>query len=387
MSSVERRCIQLIACVAFFFMFGVTYGNAGSISRQYVSPGLVEYPVREGIVISYQLDRAAKVTTTVMDSNHYLMKILEADRDVSQGTHSIIWDAKDEKGDPVPPGVYYFKVSAIFSDGSKQTYNPAYLGGAYEGIIHTTLSKENKELRFFLSDSSRVRIRAGIQRGPLKKTLVEWEPFAAGEHLIAWDGYDASGNSVVWDDPDFVISATGFTLPPHSIVIRGDHAFFDRYWQGRAAQSNMTLARYLVQSQDAIEAAHERRLVMENTLSHSVGAVSNFYFTNSFNNQPPQIDVYSGATKIVAQTLVEVASSTPLVIDFPEETKALFIDQRYEIIMYIDDRLVLEDETGYTPYSWVLDSKNLQKGEHVLTINIATLNDKVGAWSHTIIVK
>ena len=381
------RYIHVAICVVVFMLVAVNSVHAALISRQYVSPAEVEYPVKTGIVISYHLDRAARVTTTVMDSNHYRMKMLEQDRAVPAGVHTIVWDGLDEQGRQVPPGAYYFKVKAVCNDGSEYAYNPAFLGGAYEGIIHTDLDKSQKTLSFFLSDASRVRIRAGIQRGPLKKTLVEWEAFSAGEHALSWDGYDESGSIVVWDEPDFVISATGFTLPPHSMVIKGDQTVFDAYWNERAVAHNMNLAQYLINSPDSIEAAVERNLVMEKTLAQATGSVSNFYFTNSFNNTPPSMDVFFGSEKIETDDILEMTGPTRLVIDFPEATKALLADQRYEILMYIDNRLVLEDETGYTPYSWVLDTENLEKGDHVLTINIATLNDKVGAWSHRISVK
>jgi hypothetical protein len=368
-------------------LIAVSAVDAAPISRQYVSPSEVDYPVQNGIVISYHLDRVATVTTTVMDSNHYRMKVLEEKRKVPAGVHTIVWDGRDEQGRQAPPNAYYFTVKAVFEDGSSRSYNPAFSGGEYEGIIPITMSKADQRLSFFLAKASRVRIRAGIQRGPLKKTLVEWGAFSSGEHFISWDGYDESGSLVVWDDPYFVISATGFTLPPHSMVIRGEQAIFNAYWNERAAADNMTLAQYLIDSPDSIAAALARNEVMENTLAQATGSVSNFYFTNSFNNTPPNMDVFLGSKKIASGDVMDVTGPTRLVIDFPESTKALFLDQRYEILMYIDDKLVMEDETGYTPYSWVLDPSHLAKGDHILTINIATLNDKVGAWSHRFSVR
>jgi hypothetical protein len=56
-------------------------------------------------------------------------------------------------------------------------------------------------------------------------------------------------------------------------------------------------------------------------------------------------------------------------------------------VMFVDGVLEGEQETGYSPYSWVLNADELSAGKHLVTVNIATLNGQVGAASTWIDVK
>ena len=49
--------------------------------------------------------------------------------------------------------------------------------------------------------------------------------------------------------------------------------------------------------------------------------------------------------------------------------------------MYVDGVLQGEQETGFSPYSWTLDTTEMSAGKHLVTVNIATVDGQTGAAS------
>jgi hypothetical protein len=62
-----------------------------------------------------------------------------------------------------------------------------------------------------------------------------------------------------------------------------------------------------------------------------------------------------------------------LKIFLDEDIERFAIEQRYEILYFVDFNFVMEKEEGYSPSTWIWDTTSLPEGEHILTINIATL--------------
>ena len=51
------------------------------------------------------------------------------------------------------------------------------------------------------------------------------------------------------------------------------------------------------------------------------------------------------------------------------------------MIHYVHKTLLLDDERGYSPYVLALDLSKIPAGEHLLTVNVASVTDRVGTQS------
>jgi len=63
------------------------------------------------------------------------------------------------------------------------------------------------------------------------------------------------------------------------------------------------------------------------------------------------------------------------------------INDRYEPILFIDGKYFVENEVGFFPMTWNLDTTILTPGEHYLTINLRGYNGHLGTASAKIFVK
>lgn len=75
--------------------------------------GLSAYPnpVSNSTTISFSLWQSQKVFISIYDMNGRLIKTL-ANEQMQQGTHQLIWNARDEKGNAVNAGIYILRLNA-----------------------------------------------------------------------------------------------------------------------------------------------------------------------------------------------------------------------------------------------------------------------------------
>ena len=62
-------------------------------------------------------------------------------------------------------------------------------------------------------------------------------------------------------------------------------------------------------------------------------------------------------------------------------------ETRYEILVFVDFKFVTEIEEGRSPARMDIDMSNLAVGEHVLTVNLVTLQGGLAAVSRRFIKK
>lgn len=83
-----------------------------------VEPGILSAvgnapnPFRSPTHIQYRLERAAAVTLQVFDYRGRLVRTLLEDREQAAGLQQVSWDARDEDGQRVSSGVYFFRIFA-----------------------------------------------------------------------------------------------------------------------------------------------------------------------------------------------------------------------------------------------------------------------------------
>ncbi len=79
------------------------------------------------------------------------------------------------------------------------------------------MAGETCTISYNLTYDARVRIRVGVDGGPLVKTLLDWELQFAGPHSVIWDGTDEMGYIV--EPGDYKVAFWADTIPENSIIV------------------------------------------------------------------------------------------------------------------------------------------------------------------------
>ena len=65
-------------------------------------------PLSNSTTISFSLSNTQKVFINIFDMNERLVKTL-LNSELQQGTHQLVWNVKDEKGNAVAAGIYFLR--------------------------------------------------------------------------------------------------------------------------------------------------------------------------------------------------------------------------------------------------------------------------------------
>lgn len=81
-----------------------------------------------------------------------------------------------------------------------------------------------------------------------------------------------------------------------------------------------------------------------------------------------------------------IRNSTPILIDIAQKDKAWFVRERYSIHIFVDDIFLSGELEGYSPYNFIFEPKNINKGKHLITVNYSGFTDHIGIASLPIYV-
>jgi len=85
-------------------------------NRKAMITGLRVVPQRGGVSIAFSLSAEAMVNARITTASGKAVKVL-GQRSLKEGANSLYWDGKDERGNPLPAGVYIIEVLARGTDG------------------------------------------------------------------------------------------------------------------------------------------------------------------------------------------------------------------------------------------------------------------------------
>lgn len=348
-----------------------------------VEPQIFNPSDGENADIFYYLSAPASVTIQAFDGDHYRIAEVQTDRPAFAGTNHARWSGRDDTGAIVPDDAYYFVIRAVDALGQSVTYDPCLLsGGATVRMDLPQLDKEAGMVRYTVSQPARVRLRAGVHEGPLLKTLLDWTPVTAGTHEIAWDGREGGEGQPLWEHERFTFSAAAYSLPENSVITQGNTVTVMQYWSKAAEKEGMGLIPYRLSTEQGMKAYEKTKTVLSTALQERSKAIDTNYASSPFMSRAPEFHLAckEGAEKAGDGTPI-ATGVFPIEVNISDASKALLGEQRYEYVLYVDNVLVREVETGYTPYTWDLDTKTLASGRHIVTVNVAAMNGPVGASS------
>lgn len=338
------------------------------ITKVNVNPRRFNPSNGERVIISFQISRPAKAFVKIFDPEMRLIKDLPC-MYKNLGVYRVIWDGKDLFGNIVPDEAYFFTIETVDQNGNFTFYDPTTFSGREWFSPKIKFDPLNKKVTYYLAKDAWIRIRAGISGGPLLKTIINWVPRFAGKNEEIWDGKDESDTINVMNQRGFKLIAEAITLPENWILAYGN--------------SNYNYFEYKT------KIVPERPRKKERPSLKSKRTLMGSQWRSSKEVGPePKFCIYLlKDTKKDKNGLPVIKGKTVLKIALDEKVKKIVTEQRYEIIFFVDFKFITEEESGYSPYTWVWDTTSINNGEHIITVNVCTLKGAVASNSLKVLVQ
>lgn len=202
-----------------------------------------------------------------------------------------------------------------------------------------SFNKEGKTISYSLNFPAYIRIRLGVEEGPLYRTLLNWDKREPGKHQEQYTGLDNKKtvftfNYFTMDDADRYGLELGEILPSPAQLAIGK-----------------TLPTAIL---NQMHKRHRREFCYD-----------------------PKINIYlRGVQKKEGVPIVRKTS--PLVVEIDKKDKEWFTRERFQVHIFLDDVLVHSDLEGYVPYVWNFYPDGLNPGKHAIIVNLSGFSDHIG---------
>lgn len=366
MISVTRAGASFILASIFLLPTQQVFASAafGEYKKTEFSPHR-----HEQFDVPVALNESGKVKVTLYTVDGDLVRTLSNDKMLKKGSHKLIWDGKDNKGQVVPDEVYIPVLEVVFESGKQHVFDPRESSGGEVVEDLNTQVTPDRHISYVLPAPSRVMVRAGIQGGPMMRSLSQWQPRSAGKNVQRWNGMDESGVLDLREEENLTVMVTAYRLPEHSIITlgNGDISYGDyrkkNGWPPRVIEpESMTLAR------------GEQRISRQHYVSPAQARdpVIKLSFSGDHQKNDKGNPVLKRGQSIRAKVEVD------------EKDRWLIDQSLYEVAFFINHEFVSEEEQGYLPLTWLWTTDQLTPGQHIFTVNISGFDGKVGVVSSLI---
>ncbi len=371
-------CVMAVAILVLLSLCDIdqNMARAFSIGDVRIDQGVIT--PGEQVGISFFLSEPAVVTVQIYSPDYDVVRSLIQNQTRASGINTVYWDGRDDENIQVPDEGYLVAIRARGEDGLQAVYDPtAHSGGEITEVRLERVSPSGSGYKIFYSVpfASRISLKAGIHNGPLLKTLIDWQPATAGEHVQVWDGLDETGRIQVMEQPGAHLHFEGYVLPNNTIIVQSSSSDYLVYRRGLKSDLN-----------NIISFQTARR----SSLNRMAKGISAQNLVKRSANVSPVFTVYledDRVTPLADKPAVDLSGQARLVVVVAPESMALFNESRYEIIVFVDNMRFDEEEHAHTPYTYTLDTRKLSNGEHLITINQACITGQIGAYSFKINVK
>ena len=347
----------------------------------------------ETATIRFSLSKPARVTLTVYGPSRELIATVLDGASRAAGLNAVAWDGRDRDGAIVPDEAYSFVVRAI-AGAETDLWDPRLFSGGERVTAADLRTLDGNRFTYQIPKAARVLVRAAVADGPLVRTLVNWEPRPPGLATEQWDGMDAGGLRRISEIPNIRIGVMAFALPEKSILTTGNAALDYRTFY---AEVGVNLPHEpvtpRVKTPQTVISPHwylPPHLNRDPRLALTLVGVDDRQAIEQGRSSAAASRPTASGPSTMPAGITEVRTRDTLLVrvDIPDAVERDFMNQqKFELIISVDDRWVLEVEQGHVPftYPWVL--AGLAPGRHMLTINVATFRNHVGTVSRIVDVK
>jgi len=332
----------------------------------------------EEVQIRFSLSESAEVTLSVFGPSRELVAKLLEGTPSPEGLNVVSWDGRDVDGRIVPDEAYTFAIQAV--SGEKSAYWDPLLDSGGERVVAGDLTTvDDTHFTYQVPTSARVLVRAAVVDGPLLRTIVNWEPRPPGFAVEEWDGMDSDGLRRLSEVENLRFAVMAFGLPDKAIITGGNASLAYAEYYRSVGASRPHAPEY---PRTRVEGAH----------------ISPHWYIPAYQNRDPGlamsfVDVHNdvgeqhneASSPPEAPKPVRVSrTQSPILVrvDIPEPGERMFMsNQKFELILYVDDQRMLEVEQGHVPFTYPWDVSQIEPGRHILTVSVASFRNHVGTTS------
>jgi hypothetical protein len=313
----------------------------------------------EKIRLSFEITKDADVLVLIYNELGQEVKQFKVPA-AKSGLHSIVWDGRNAQGKPAWGRVFLYIIEATDAGEKKVVYNPAkQTGGLVVKSEDYRFDKETGKIEYVLPKTCMVRIRAGLRDSVFVRTILDWEPQTAGRHTLIWDGKDVAGLFDIRKHPDLDLNLTCYTLPANTIIVSGQNTTLQSSGKGSKFDKSLW--------------AREGKYL--------------HYYHDPRNCHEPNFTVsFPQHKKTNEEGLAVLFGKVPIRVDIDPDDARNMINQRFEIVFYVDGVFLFEVEEGTSPFTCHWDTRGFSKGPHIMTVNLISYNDHIGVASEKIII-
>ena len=331
-------------------------------------PATFDPATGQGTHISFRLSAPARVSVRIYDARNMLVRNLLKQEHRKAGDHNVRWDGKDNAGSAVPPNYYVYTIQAATGQGNEVIHDLTDItGGTLLNIKAAEYDAAARKISYVLPDHALVNIRVGLpQGGPLLTTVIDWVPRRGGLNQEIWNGWDVSGSVNIAGMKNVQIGVSAYALPRNSFIVFDENAGQrPKYIQDITRENTKRTKK------------SKNRKEMYNHWQHS------------------RDKCYDPAIKLSlpqelsrnAAGLPVISGSVPIRMEIVEKDRKYMLDQRFEVVYYVDFIFVREEELGYTPFTWVWNPVGVNKGVHYLTVMLRGYEGHFGTATQKVFVK
>ena len=329
-----------------------------TINRLHHSPPDFDPNRGASVDFLFSITEPASVVLRIFDGRDWLVRKIEPEGELPVGAHELQWDGRDEAGEFVPPEAYHYTLQALAKNGARVRYDMTdRTGNRRLRVTEVSWIPEDGVVRYLVPDDARVTVRIGIAKGgPLLLALRDWVPRRAGWHDETWDGFDASRTLNVAGLPDLDVTVYAASLPDNTIFVLP-----------RPIASSLVDAS--TWPREVRESGRQRRkrarIPVVGKLALQQQAVLQLSLPLDLPQTPEGLPIVSGVV--------------PVRLDVAPEDKARVETERFETTFFLDWKYQFENETGFLPATWLWDTNEVSRGEHILTGNFLGYGAKHGS--------
>jgi len=111
------------------------------------------------------------------------------------------------------------------------------------------------------------------------------------------------------------------------------------------------------------------------------------FIKKSVCHEPEFQVIFPSDSERTAEGIPVLKGIVPVKIVISERDRHHLESERFEVMFFVDTVFIFEDEEGFTPFTYMWNTKDLSEGEHVFTVNIFSYDDHCGVESRKVIVK
>lgn len=358
---MQPRLYIATTLYTFFIVliFSTNIPAADLIHNVQVDKSDLDLATPDNVTITWVLTEPVTTSVFICDLKGNLVRNLMNKDQLESGNHSITWNGMDQYDTNVANGVYYPIVKAKSIRNGSDTYNPTSQTWGHD-VIPQDLKYKEQIISFAIQRATYARLRVGLKEGgPVYKTLAPWQLWTPGEHQVVWNGKDHEDFNDVTEKEKLTYSFDAFEIPENSMVVR-NAPDFDR-----------------------------GSVVYENFPTHPPATSKTSYYAlapTSHELEPEITAEFTNSTSSDGRAILQGRTECSVSFLSPEKGSAV-ISKGSELLLYLDDEFIVEYPISGIPTIVAFDTTKHSNGNHYLTFNLLTPDDRAGVAIKKILIK